>query len=83
MPWKPVEIEAGRLRRRCSIAVIGVDRVAEREARREVERDRHGRLLALMVDLQRPTSDAYGTSIAADGASSRYRAVPAPSRVFR
>ena len=32
----------------------GVDRLAEREARRQVERDRHRRLLALVIDLQRP-----------------------------
>ena len=31
-----------------------VDRLAEREARRQVERDRHRGLLALVVDLQRP-----------------------------
>src|SRR5450755_1977283 len=36
VPWKPVEIVAGR------------------KARREVERNGHGRLLALVVDKQRP-----------------------------
>jgi hypothetical protein len=34
-------------------ALDGVDRLAERVAGREVERDGHGRLLALVVDLQR------------------------------
>ena len=38
----------------------GVDRLAEREAGREIERDRHRRLLALMIDLQRPDG---GTSL--------------------
>jgi hypothetical protein len=32
----------------------GVDRLAERVAGREIERDRHRRLVALVVDLQRP-----------------------------
>ena len=30
-----------------------VDRLAEREPGREIERDRHRRLIALMIDLQR------------------------------
>ena len=53
VPWKPVAIVAGRLESR-SISLDRVDRLAERDAGREVERDRHRRLLALMVDLQRP-----------------------------
>ena len=52
VPWKPVAIVAGRFESRSS-SVICVDRVAERDAGREVERDRHRRLLALVVDLQR------------------------------
>ena len=32
----------------------GVDRLPERVARREIERNGHRRLLALMIDLQRP-----------------------------
>ena len=51
-------LEAGRDRApaSCDLALDlldRVDRLAEREARREVERDRHRRLLALVVDLQR------------------------------
>ena len=53
VPWKPVVIVAGRLDSR-SMLLDRVDRLAERKAGREVERDRHRRLLALVVDLQRP-----------------------------
>ena len=52
MPWKPVAIVAGKLRLALDL-LDGVDRLAEREAGREVERDRDRRLLALVVDLQR------------------------------
>ena len=66
MPWPFSEflehlrgaLEAGRDRRRqVRIALDlldGVDRLAERISRRQVERDGHRRLLALVVDQQRP-----------------------------
>ena len=50
--------EAGRDRRRQVRILLElgdlVDRIAQRNAGRQVERDRHRRLLALVVDLQRP-----------------------------
>ena len=45
-------IVAGRFERLLELRDL-VDRIAQRNARREVERDRHRRLLALVVDLQR------------------------------
>ena len=53
VPEKPVAMVTGRFALRFDLRDL-VDRVAERIARREVERDRHRGLLALMVDLQRP-----------------------------
>ena len=56
-PWKPVVIVAGRFVVALDL-LDRVDRLAEREAGREVERDRHRRLLALVVDLQRADASA-------------------------
>ena len=52
VPEKPVTIVDRQVRRLFELRDL-VDGVAQRNARREVERDRHRGLLALVVDLQR------------------------------
>ena len=52
LPWKLVGSDAG-LPVCCSICLDRVDRVAERDARLEVERDGHRRKHALVVDQDR------------------------------
>ena len=51
-PEKPVTTVGGRPISR-STARIGVHRIAQRDARRGVEADDHGRQLALVADVQR------------------------------
>ena len=74
VPWKPVVIVAGRFDFALEL-LDRVDRLAERDAGREIERDRHRRLLALVVDLQRPDR-RHQLGHRVSGIDSRRHAVP-------